>query len=251
MHRPLQIFFHPSSIYSALSYSFRIFSPQPLHITYMTPARVQLSKRLHYKPSPAMHAQDSHDEHPPGLPSYTAVTVQYAYTGRILLEAVTAEEMRDYQLQDCTVSAVAVAADIPRILVQLLWRPTGIRTFTVCFTPASSTAWLETTNVDYNYRFDHTSPRMDAYVPLLAHGSLACLCCGDETDDVDETSTTSREDVCERCEPDAICEACRCEINGTPVCLRCVLTEEIPLISERAQRRHSTFMQKAESPLRE
>ena len=197
-----------------------------------------------------MRRADLHDEHRPCLPSYTTLTVQYAYTGRILLEAVTAEEMRDYQLQDCTVSAVAVAADIPRILVQLLWRPTGIHTFTVCFTPARSTAWLETTNVDYNYRFDHTSPRMDAYVPLLAHGRLACLCCGDETDVVDETEP-SREDVCDRCEPDAICEACRCEINGTPVCLRCVGTEEIPLISKRAQRRHSTFMQTAESPLRE
>ena len=215
----------------------------------LPPARVQLSRRLHYKPSLAMRRADLVEEDLPCLPCYTTVTVQYAYTGRILLEAFTAEEMRDYWLQDCTVTAVAVAADIPRILVQLLWRPTGIHTFTVSFTPAMSTAWLEETDANYNYRFDHNSPSMEDFVPLMAHGMMACHSCGDETIDVYESSRTylTGKDLCQRCEPDAICEACRSEINGTPVCLSCVLPEEITLISERAQRRIATFMEETQS----
>ena len=181
------------------------------------------------------------------IPSNTTVTVQYANTGRVLLEAVTAEHMKDYQLKDCTVSAVAVAADIPRILVQLLWRPTGSHTFTVAFSAAMSTAWLEEEDDNYDHRFDHNSERLHDVLPIMAGGRMACLSCGDETDDVDELPTTSREDLCVYCQPYALCEACRCEINGTPVCLRCVGTEEIPLLPERAQRRRSMFMEEPES----
>ena len=208
---------------------------------------MELSKRLHYKPSRAMQRADLSDEHYACIPSNTTVTVQYANTGRVLLEAVTAEHMRDYQLKDCTVSAVAVAADIPRILVQLLWRPTGSHTFTVAFSAAMSTAWLEEEDDNYDHRFDHNSERLNDVLPIMAGGRMACLSCGDETDDVDESPFTSlsRTDLCQRCTPCAICEACRCQINGTPVCLMCVNTEENPLISERAQRRLSTFMEEA------
>ena len=207
------------------------------------PVHVELSKRLHYKPSRAMLRADLNDEQCACIPANTTVTVQYGHTGRVLLVAETAEEMRDYQLKDCAVSAVAVAADIPRILVQLLWRPAGIRSFTASFIPALSTAWLGQADDNYDYRFDHSSEKLHDVLPIMGSGRCPCISCGDETDDADESGSPihGRMGLCRRCRQTAMCEACRCEINGNPVCLMCVTAEEIPLIPERAHRRFSTF----------
>ena len=207
------------------------------------PVHVELSKRLHYKPSPEMHRADSNDDDCACIiPANTTVTVQYARTGRVFLEAETAEQMRDYQLKDCAVSAVAVAADIPRILVQLQWLPAGSRAFTAIYTPAMSTARLLETDDNYDYRFDHRSEKLHDVLPILGPATMRCDCCGDETDAV--PSEPSDDDFCNRCCPCwGRCEACRSiVINGISVCLLCVTAAEIPLIPERAQRRLSTFM---------
>ena len=188
-----------------------------------------------------MYRTDSNDDECACIPANTTVTVQYGHTGRVLLVAETAEEMRDYQLKDCAVSAVAVAADIPRILVQLQWLPDGSRAFTAIYTAAMSTARLLETDDNYDYRFDHRSEKLHDVLPSLCGGRIECTVCGDETDTIDEYDFTQRADLCQRCNPWGVCEACRCEINGIPVCLQCVDDEEIPLIPERAQRRLSTF----------
>ena len=206
------------------------------------PVHVELSKRLHYKPSPEMHRADSNDEQWACIPANTTVTVQYGPAGSALLVAETAEEMRDYQRKDCAVSAVAVAADIPRILVHLLWRPAGIRSFTAMFTAALSTAWLEEFDVNYDFRFDHQSAKLDDFLPTMPAHKSPCVCCGDEADDVDYDLFRERTELCQRCIPCAVCEACRCEVNGIPVYLQCVEDEEIPPIPGRAQRRLSTFL---------
>ena len=188
-----------------------------------------------------MRRADSNDDECVCIAADATVTVQYGHTGRVLLVAETAEEMRDYRLRDCVVSAVAVAEDIPRIQVQLQWRRAGSRAFTAIYTAAMSTAWLEEDDDNYDYRFDHNSEKLEEFLPSMPVDKYPCVCCGDEADDVDDDVFRERADLCQRCEPCAVCDACRFEINGIPGCIRCVNDEEIPLIPERAQRRLSTF----------
>ena len=47
-----------------------------------------------------------------------------------------------------------------------------------------------------------------------------------------------RDDLCVRCNPCAVCENCRCNVDGEPVCMVCLRENEVPTLPASAQRRY-------------
>ena len=95
-------------------------------------------------------------------------------------------------------------------------------------------------------------------------GLYPCLVCGDPTVDIDDVSCHSsvkrspnreylpwdllklkpdldRDDLCVRCHPCAVCENCRFDADGKPVCMACLEDYEVTALPASAQKRYGVL----------
>ena len=129
--------------------------------------------------------------------------------------------------------------------------------------------WTEEYDELYDARFDSRLLDDRTY---FNDGLVPCLFCGDPTVDIDYyrvhrdprldnvscaewagrsqnsqylpwdllklKPNLDRRDLCHRCNPRAVCENCRFDVDGKPVCIRCLEDSEVAALPASAQRRY-------------
>ena len=202
---------------------------------------VEVNMREHYKPT-------AHDLAMDAMPTKIAMPVGevelcHAYTGRQICTCMISEVMTDCQRRNCMITVAAAALNVPRLSVTLIEDATEQGTTKSLVVINMLTGWLERWEPNYDPVFDLSAPEGEAKLPTHGHGFYPCLVCGDITEDADEDwhSSDARMQLCIRCNPCAVCKACRTTINDVPVCFACIDDEskEYRLLSSRQRRRYN------------
>ena len=139
--------------------------------------------------------------------------------GDVLHTETLLMEMHLSRLREDTLEACVLKMNIPRAAAHLVLLPYESRadgTVTVRFC------------LCYEKLKDETYERMDE---LRGNIIDYCLVCLDPALDIDEDKNRSREENCIRCNPCSLCDQCKINIGHAPVCLWCVETDEIELLS--------------------